>query len=116
MRVAPPVLIKNLRLLCLVTGLGTASAACATTESQAKWIVQSTSGHLITVQPRCMRIPEQPLDFGDIQTHNLKKWVGLEKLQFMTNTSYLAVELDESGRSYLRQKLQPVVLLHLTGH
>lgn len=108
MRVSPPVLIQNLIPLCLVASLGTASAACAIAGTQEEWSPKANTGILgDSIESQCMNIPDDSLDFGSVNRDKISEWAGLEQWKFMTNTDYLAVNRDDAGPAYIRQKFEP---------
>ncbi len=99
----------------LFTGLTyfmTGSAVVADSQtSEASWQNDAETA------AQCLRLPKEHRDFGGLDVGNIADWVGLEKWQFMTNTDYLALGVDESGATYLRQKLQPTYKgsVHVVG-
>lgn len=94
--------------LVLITGLGNTNVTIANSElerrlsefSALRSLDTSDSGH-------CLQLPQVSLDFGSINTNEISQWTGLEKWTFFTNVDHLALGQEESGLSYLRQKLEP---------
>ena len=56
---------------------------------------------------QCVQLPDEHLEFGEVTDSDIEQWFGLEKLITVNNTQFLATNIGQSGKSYLRQRLSP---------
>ncbi|MGQ7846325.1 polysaccharide lyase [Granulosicoccus sp. 3-233] len=95
-------------LLSVLIGVMGSKAVLA--DSSEEWIPDANATPAnpddLTIE-QCLQMPRENLDFGVLNVDSIEQWSGLEDWQFMTNTDYLALGLDENGPAYLRQKLEP---------